>query len=393
MKSVLYIGAGAPWLGGAGYLVRQRMFLRALAEIADLTLAMFDVPEDAAERRPEYAQKLTALPKLSRVKRSGLADLASDIFSPTPRSFVNYHANGARDKVAGLQPLNFDAVFAFRIDFAHFAGVLGHPRLLLDIDDPEHVRGRRKLATTPGGGDWRTRRDLDKLERFEKKAARGAVASFVCQEGDRDIFDPKPIVIPNCVDVPSMCPPRRATDPRIVFVGNFAGVSPNTDALGWFLDEIWPLIHAAVPSCEFHVIGKLTGNLEKRVLGTPGAVAAGFVADLGDAMSHASVSVAPIRYGTGTRVKIIESFALGCPVVSTTLGCEGIDARPGDRILVGDTPKDFAHRCGELLRDPDAQKKIAAAAYELAASHYSESKRRNELVGVLSALIVSAPSP
>ncbi|HZK81264.1 MAG TPA: glycosyltransferase [Humisphaera sp.] len=387
LKSVLYIGAGAPWVGGAGYLVRQRMFLRALAEIADLTLAMFDLPENGGLPRPQYAKKLTPLPKLTRADRGGAFRLLADWVSPTPRSFVNYRADGARRIVAGLKPAKFDAVFAFRIDFAHFAGVLGHPRLLLDIDDPEHVRGRRQLAATQAGGDWRTRRDLDKLERFEKRAARGAVASFVCQENDRDIFDPKPIVIPNCVDVPPACPPRRATEPRIIFIGNFAGVSPNTDALGWFLDEIWPLIRAAVPACEFHVIGKVTGDLERRVLATQGAVAVGFVENLGLAMSEASLSVAPIRYGTGTRVKIIESFALGCPVVSTTLGCEGIDAKPDERILIGDTPAAFADYCVRLLGDPGAQTRIAAAAFELAASQYSEEKRRHELVEILSSLI------
>jgi glycosyltransferase involved in cell wall biosynthesis len=363
------------------------MLLRALAETADLTLAMFDVPQDAIDRRPDYARNLIALPKIQRIKRGRLAALASDLFSPIPRNFLNYASDGAREKVSALEPRKFDAVFAFRIDFAHFAGVLGHPRLLLDIDDPEHMRGRRKLMTTHGGGDWRTRRDLDKLERFEKRAARGAVASFVCQENDRKLFEPRPIVIPNCVDVPPACPPRGAVDPRIVFVGNFAGVSPNTDALNWFLEEIWPLIRAAVPACQFHVIGKLTGDLEKRVLSTEGAVAAGFVADLGRAMAEASLSVAPIRYGTGTRVKIIESFALGCPVVSTTLGCEGIDARPGERILVADMPGDFSDCCIDLLRDPGAQRTIAASAYELAASHYSEEKKRHELTAIFSSLI------
>ena len=144
-------------------------------------------------------------------------------------------------------------------------------------------------------------------------------------------------MIPNCVDVPPACPPRRATEPRIIFIGNFAGVSPNTYALGWFLDEIWPLIRA-VPACQFRVIGKLVGDLERRVCQRRAQVAVGFVENLGQAMSEASLSVAPIRYGTGTRVKIIESFALGCPVVSTTIGCEGIDAKPEEGTLIGDAP-------------------------------------------------------
>ncbi len=318
--------------------------------------------------------------------------LAADLFWPVPRMFRGSKIGLARQAVARLKPMDFDAVFAFRIDFAHFAGVLDHPRLLLDIDDPEHLRWRRQLAATTAGGDRRTLRDLDKLARFEKSAARGAAASFVCQENDRAAFDPPPIVVPNCVDVPPACPPRRASRPRIVFVGNFAAASPNNDALRWFLDAIWPLIHADAPDCEFHIIGRLGGDLEHRARQTPGVVPAGFVEDLAATMAAASLSIAPIRFGTGTRVKIIESFALGCPVVTTTLGCEGIEAIDGEHLLIGDTPADFAARCVFLLRDETAQARIAASGYQVAATRYNEAARRAELIATLGGLLETCSS-
>ena len=271
--------------------------------------------------------------------------------------------------------------------------MLGQPRLLLDIDDPEHLRWRRRLAATcVGGGDWRTLRDLDKLARFEKRASRGAVASFVCQENDRAPFDPLPIVVPNCVNVPPACPPRRADRPRVIFIGNFAVASANVDGLNWFLDEVWPLVRAEVPDCEFHVVGRLSGELESRLRGIPGAISAGFVEDLAATMAEASLSIAPIRFGTGTRVKIIESFALGCPVVSTTLGAEGLETTPDREILIGDTPADFAQGCITLLRDPVAQARIAAAAYVIAATRYNEQGRRQALVETLAGLLEKCAS-
>ena len=173
MKSVLYIGAGAPWLGGAGYLVHQRMFLRALAEVAELHLAMFDLPPDAVASKPDFVRSLVALPKATRAAESGIVRLVSDLFLPGPRMFRASRCSQSREIVAELHPEKFDAIFSFRIDFGHFAGVLDHPRLLLDIDDPEHLRWRRQLAaTTKNGGDWRTLRDLDKLARFEKRRAK-----------------------------------------------------------------------------------------------------------------------------------------------------------------------------------------------------------------------------
>ena len=354
------------------------MFLRALAEVAELHLALFDLPPDAAAARPDFVRTLTPLPATQYVPQGRLGRLITDLAFPLPRIFQTSRPAAAREIVAKLNPSSFDAVFSFRIDFAYYSGVLGQPRLLLDIDDPEHLRWRRRLAATcADGGDWRTRHDLDKLARFEKRAARGAVASFVCQENDRAPFDPLPIVVPNCVNVPPGMS-RRAVRARsrIIFIGNFAVASANVDALNWFLDEIWPRVRAEVPECEFHVVGRLSGELESRLRAIAGAVPVGFVEDLAATMAQASLSIAPIRFGTGTRVKIIESFALGCPVVSTTLGAEGIESTHGKEILIGDSPADFAQSCVTLLRDPAAQARIAAAAYEIAATRYNDEEAR-----------------
>ena len=87
MKSILYIGAGAPWLGGAGFLVRQRMFLRALAEVAELHLALFDMPAGAEPTRPDFVRTLTPLPATEYVPQGGLGRLIHDLASPLPRIY------------------------------------------------------------------------------------------------------------------------------------------------------------------------------------------------------------------------------------------------------------------------------------------------------------------
>lgn len=390
MKSVLYIGVGAPWLGGAGFLVRQRMFLRALAEVASLELAMFDFPSTESVARPVFARRVTPLSLPSRRSFGRLGLLAADLYSPSPRMFRGCRVGCARSAIARLDPGRFDAVFAFRIEFAHFAGVLGHPRLLLDVDDPEHLRRQRQLAVTcDRRGDWRTRLDLRKLSRFEKAAVAGTMASFACQGRDAAAFRPTPVLVPNCVEVPAACPARRAGRPRLVFLGNLddGGQSPNRDALLWFIDRTWPAVHAAVPGAELHVIGRTDSTLAQQLRARPGVIAAGFVADLGAALAEASLSVAPIRFGTGTRIKILESFANGCPVVSTTLGCEGIDVIDGQDILVADTPDAFALRCIGLLNDRAAQQRLGFAGYELVAARYNERARQPWLAATLARLL------
>ena len=151
MKRVLFIGSGAPWAGGAGYLVRQQLFLRALSEVADVTLAMFD--QDPAKPEPT-GRPVIALPSPTRKSPGRWSTMFNDFVGSTPRMLRGYSLDGPRSAVAKLKPDSFDFVFAYRIDFGHFAGVLESPNLLLDVDDPEHTRWKRRIqATTGSDGD------------------------------------------------------------------------------------------------------------------------------------------------------------------------------------------------------------------------------------------------
>ncbi|MDB5332710.1 MAG: uncharacterized protein JWP03_3861 [Phycisphaerales bacterium] len=392
MRSVLFIGTGVPWAGGAGYLVRQNMFLRALSEIALLEIALFDFPDRERVARPAFARQVTPLPPPGRRSVSTLGAFISDFFTFRPRMVRGYQMAGPRGVVRRLQPERFDAVFCFRIDFAHFAGVLGERHLLLDVDDPEHTRWRRQLQATLGTrGDFRTRYDLRKLARFEKAAVRRAKAAFVCQSLDRETFSQTPLVVPNCVQVPPTCPPRRASRPRIVFIGDFSvRRSPNVDALEWFVGQIWPAISQAVPECELHVIGRIGESAARQIAAAPKALAVGYVEDLGAALCAASLSVAPIRFGTGTRIKILDSFAHGCPVVSTPIGCEGIPVTDGKDILLARTPAEFVEACVALLRDEGLGERLGTAGYELVSARFDEAKQRRRLTETLAGLLGAA---
>ncbi|HVX83462.1 MAG TPA: glycosyltransferase [Phycisphaerae bacterium] len=370
MKKVLYVGAGAPWLGGAGYLVRQATTLRALAQIADLHLALFELPPEAPP--PPYGQTVTPLVfrqmEAGGKVRAGLADL----FNPLPRLLRNVDLPTARAPLVGLDLTHFDAVVAYRIDFAHAAGALGRPRLILDVDDPEHLRWRRRMEAQGAAIDWRTARDLEKLKRFERSAVAGAAQAWVCQENDRAAFSRgNLVVVPNGVRVPPRAQ-RRATGPVVLLLGNFApgAGSPNADALRWFAGEVWPKVRALAPDAECRVVGKINDELRVLVSAVGGMRALGFVDSLAGAFAEARLSVAPLRFGTGTRVKILDAWAHACPVVSTTAGADGLPAAPGENILIADDPGHFAARCAELLRDAPRAAVIGAAGHRTAAAHF-----------------------
>jgi glycosyltransferase involved in cell wall biosynthesis len=405
-KRILFIGSGAPWNGGAGYLVRQNLFLGALARTAELHLAMFDSKPDATP--PAYTKSFTPLPSLKRAQPSRLGLLMGDLFDKTPRMFRGMEMSEARSAVAALHPQQFDAVFAYRIDFAQSAGVLSHPRLILDIDDPEHLRWQRRLDTTSTTIDKRTRADVAKLKQFEHTAVAGAKLAFVCQENDRIGW---PIrsnveVVPNCVDViekptresrgvsaPVSDSQDRAGDgpvllaekgeaPIVLFVGNCAGsaLSPNVDAVTFFLSAIWPKILQAVPGAEFHLVGAASDSLKKVVATAPRAKLLGFVDNLAEVYARSAVAIAPLRFGTGTRIKILEAFAHACPVVATLVGAEGIEAIPGKEIELAGGGNDFADRCIDLLKNPELAEQIGQGGYALVSRSYDRRVETERLV-------------
>jgi glycosyltransferase involved in cell wall biosynthesis len=379
MPRVLYIGSGSPWMGGAGFLVRQNLFLRALVEVAQLHLAMFDC---SAARRPDFPCELTPLPAPVRKGAGAVRRLIDDCLADEPRMFRGYDLESARMAVAALQPERFDAVFSYRIDFGHFAGVLDHPRLMLDIDDPEHLRWQKRIrATTGGAGDWRTRLDLKKLRRFEHAAVAKAKLSFVCQANDARGWPAKPVVVPNCVDVVEN-PTRQDVGPVLVFVGNTTGgeQSPNVDALRFFLKDIWPRIHQAMPAARLVIAGASSPAIGEMAAAIKNVELVGFISDLSEIYAQASISVAPIRFGTGTRIKILEALAHACPVVSTPVGAEGIDAVGGREIELAGDAEDFAARCIHLLKHSPERERMGQAGHALAKRLYDRKPQNTRLV-------------
>lgn len=189
-------------------------------------------------------------------------------------------------------------------------------------------------------------------------------------------------VVPGGVESSYFAPadPARAVPGSIVFFGALDWV-PNRDAVAWFLDDVFPRVLAAVPSATFTIVGKdAPADLVRRA--GPRCAVLGYVADLRAEIQRHAVSIAPFRIGGGMRLKIIESFAMGVPVVSTSVGCEGIEGRDGEHLLVGDTPGAFAERVAAVLADPAAGRRLAENAFRLASERYRWEKVAEMLEGV-----------
>lgn len=177
-------------------------------------------------------------------------------------------------------------------------------------------------------------------------------------------------VVPNAVDTAYYAPPPNGDGRRgVLYVGNFQNL-PNVDALEYLVEEIWPRIRARRPSVELTVVGAYPSQKVTRYHGQSGINVIGAVPDLRPFYHEHRLMVAPIRAGSGTRLKILEAFAAGLPVVSTTLGAEGITASSGDQLLLADPPEEFASAVVTLLEQDVLWRRLADEGRRLAVEHY-----------------------
>ena len=172
--------------------------------------------------------------------------------------------------------------------------------------------------------------------------------------------------------------PFRETEPRpakpsefvIAFSGNME-YEPNRAGLLWFVTRVWPDLRKRFPALALRLIGKNAQTLPVSVRAAAGVACTGWVADPFVSLEGAELCIAPLLSGSGTRLKIIEAWAAGRAVVSTSIGAEGLAAVDGDSILIADQPVAFADAISRLLLDPPLRQKIANAGRELFQQKYT----------------------
>lgn len=228
-----------------------------------------------------------------------------------------------------------------------------------------------------GGAFGSSRTDARRLMRYEVKACRSVDQVHTMSTDDAEYLarylhdgTERVVVAPNGVATDDY----REPDPRperahVLYVGNYQNL-PNVDALEYFVLDVWPLLRLDHPDACLSVVGANPSDRVRRFHGSDGITVVGPVEDLRDAYHSHRVMVAPIRAGSGTRLKILEAFAAGIPVVATTLAAEGIAAEHGRHLLIADTAVDFARAVARVLKDDRLASSLAGAAAGLVRGAY-----------------------
>jgi glycosyltransferase involved in cell wall biosynthesis len=179
-------------------------------------------------------------------------------------------------------------------------------------------------------------------------------------------------VVPIAVDTDQLQPVTRLPGSKDILTLGTLHYPPNADGIRWFMNEVFPLIHAHVPEATLTIIGKNPPKdfLEHASHEPQFIRVTGYVPDLTPYLEEAALMAVPVRAGGGMRVRILEAFARAMPVVTTTIGLEGIDAQPGEEVLLADTPSDFASAVVQLLQDESLQTRLATQGRKLAEENY-----------------------
>ncbi len=258
---------------------------------------------------------------------------------------------------------------------------------ILDIHNIEHDVLRRIAASGSPARRLFNQIEYRKYRREEIDAWRrmfGCVATSAGDAGTVSRATKRQVeVVPNGVDLDAFSRlPLDGADPRaLVFVGAMR-YRPNADAARFFVEEILPRLRVMIPGAELTIVGADPPPDVVALGEMPGVRVTGTVPNVRPWMRNAGVVVVPLLSGGGTRLKILEAFAMGRPVVSTSIGAAGIEARDGEHLLLADRPETFARAVTRLATEPGLRERLVEQAYALVRDRYQWSAAAGRLEAV-----------
>lgn len=376
---VLYFSPRNCWPATTGARLRDFHLARQLAAKAELTYIGFTHGESKKERLEPLLGSEVIL--VRREPGYAPANLLRGMLGPTPISVLNYTSPLMMAELERLlRDRDFDAV---QIEGVHLFGYVQHirslaprARILCDWHNIESELLERYAGNAPSlARRLYAQRTTTLLHRLELELLSQCAAHTVCSERERQILlahapTARVEVIGNGVDVEYFSQtPASEVRRSLVFVGSM-DYHANIDAAVYFASEVWPKIRARRPDLQFTIVGSHP-TAEVLALGhQPGITVTGTVDDIRPFYSGALAVVVPLRVGSGTRLKVLEAMAAGTPVISTTLGSEGLAVSDGAEIRLADSPTAMADAATSLQAGSAEWRKLAANARQLVKSRY-----------------------
>lgn len=391
---ILLLTQVLPYPPDSGPKVKTWNVIKYLAEKHDVTLVSFIRGNQSASIKElqKYCQKVYTIP-MERGLIRDLRYMVESFFSRQPFLMVRDRRTEMEQLIDRLAAdTDFDIVHSDQLNMAQYAIGVPQARKVLDAHNALWLLYKRLWMTMrPGPKKWLLGRDWRLLKKYEGRICSEFDAVLAVSDEDRKALEEASgqalnvTVIPIAIDTREITPVNfRPEGDRIIHIGTMYW-PPNIDGILWFLREVLPRVREQRPDVVFDIVGanppqeiKAIGEVDRRVNVT------GYVDDPTPYLEGASLMVVPLRAGGGMRVKILNALGQGLPVVSTTLGSEGIAVTSGVHLLVADSPEDFANSVVCLLEDGQLAIKLGRNGRQLIEERYDYQVACRSLDGVYS---------
>lgn len=381
--NILFLSTRNPYPLISGHSLRTYHVLRGAAQKHNVTLVTFvQLVEELKKENLEHLRSFCrdVYPFRIPVDRSRIklaASLFLNLFSPLPFVAQKYDASMMRRKIREI--ISTDHIDLVHVDMLPLTVYLNEfrdlPKVLVN-HNVESVRLYRWFQTEPNIlKKTYLGIQLLKLRRFERSAMNKFDCCVVVSEIDKQLLrqmgiNNKMFVVPNGTDTQFFKSTGKKTiENSVLWIGHM-DVHTNRDAVLYFWREIYPVLRKDYPSLRMTFVGtappKEIADAAKR---DTQLKVTGFVDDIRSYLDETAVMVVPIRIGSGTRLKILDAMAMGKAIVSTSVGCEGLNVKDGKNILVADNPEDFSKRVIELLKNKDMRKNLGKKALKVAETY------------------------
>lgn len=390
MANILFVSATVPYPATDGGRIRVLNLVRRLCRIHKVTLLTF-ITSSVDEQGAEYLRKMGVDVVGIRLQQQkltvALRSLLQSFMRGKPLTVSKYYSAEMVKAMKNLLKLR-------RFDVIHFE-MLHTGQYILDLRFPvADFQDRKSVGTVLGEQNidssiwYKLVREesnlLKKLIFYSQYRSFMSYESRICGYFDLCICvsaqdqrtlesvcpGAKTGLVPNGVD-PDYFKPGEAEEDEtcLIFTGSMDW-HPNEDAVLHFCHHILPLIHTELPEVKFYIVGSNPTDRVLRLGRIQGVTVTGLVEDVRPYIASAAVYVVPLRIGGGTRLKILEALAMKKAVVSTSIGCEGLDLQPDKHLLVADNPQQFAAETVQLIKDRSLRRRLGENGKTLVQGRY-----------------------
>ena len=386
----LVVAGEYPWPVNSGSRRRLATVLRGLTRIGPVDLFAM-LPEARVDIDPPddtFGLRRVAHVSFDDRPPSGMGRLEVFARPRVPFEFPRPDGGDALRSLTRFIDGPYDLVWYFGMrPFILSQGMVAGPAVLdlVDLED-QKIAARSAIPLGPSvgaaarlrrfGGHVFSAQESRRWRRLQVAAGRSAAVTVVCSELDArraaTTGIPRVEVVANAY--PDIAEPVGripvAEPPTVLFQGTLR-YPPNADGARFLVREVGPRLRRLVPGARIRLVGTTAPGLEA-LADPPDVTLVGQVPDMATELSVADLVVVPLRFGSGTRLKVLEAFAQRVPVVSTTLGAEGLGVTDGKHLLLADTPEGIAAACARLLQDVELRAALVGAAHELFREHFAE---------------------